>query len=173
RLRDPALRRQPTARTVTAERRPAAQRGRLAGRPGRARLDPQQERACVARRPHAGPGGARVLPLRVHHPPAPDRPRHLGVVAPESGVKLGRILILLLLVAGLGAYLYWVEVPKARQEATKAKLVTATPDDVTSVDLVFPDREIALRKKEGVWRLEKPIDAPADDAVVLSLIRSV
>ena len=88
-------------------------------------------------------------------------------------MKLGRILILLLLVAGLGAYLYWVEVPKARQEATKAKLVTATPDDVTAVDLVFPDREIALRKKDGVWRLEKPIDAPADDAAVLSLIRSV
>ena len=35
-------------------------------------------------------------------------------------MKLGRIGILFLLVAALGAYLYWVEVPKARQEATKA-----------------------------------------------------
>jgi len=53
-------------------------------------------------------------------------------------VKLGRIGLLFLLVLGLGAYLYWVEVPKARQEATKGKLVTAAADDVTAIGLVFP-----------------------------------
>jgi hypothetical protein len=94
-------------------------------------------------------------------------------VAAESGVKLGRIAILFLLVAGLGAYLYWVEVPKARQEATKAKLVTATADDITAVDLVFPDREIALRKENGAWRLTKPIEAPADETAVQALVRAV
>src|SRR5262249_9162192 len=172
-LRHAALRRQPAARAIAAERRSRSQRRRVARRPGGAGLDPQPERPRLACGPDARPGGARVLPLRVHHPAAADGPRHLGLVAAESGVKLGRIAILFLLVAGLGAYLYWVEVPKARQEATKAKLVTATPDDVTAVNLVFPDREIALRKKDGVWRLEKPIDAPADDAAVLSLIRSV
>lgn len=85
-------------------------------------------------------------------------------------MKLGRILVLFLLVAGLGAYLYWVEVPKARQEATKAKLVTASADDITAIDLVFPDREIALRKQDGAWRLTKPIEAPADDAAVKTLL---
>jgi hypothetical protein len=94
-------------------------------------------------------------------------------VAAENGVKLGRILVLLLLVAGLGAYLYWVEVPKARQEATKAKLVTTAADDITVIDLVFPDREIALRKQDGAWRLTKPIDAPADDAAVKALLGSL
>jgi hypothetical protein len=94
-------------------------------------------------------------------------------VAAESGVKLGRIGFLFLLVLGLGAYLYWVEVPKARQEATKGKLVTAAADDVTAIGLVFPDREIALRKENGAWRLTKPIEAPADDAAVQALVRSV
>jgi hypothetical protein len=94
-------------------------------------------------------------------------------VAAESGVKLGRILVLLLLVAGLGAYLYWVEVPKARQEATKAKLVTAASDDITAIDLVFPDREIALRKQDGAWRLTKPMEAAADDAAVKALLTSL
>jgi len=88
-------------------------------------------------------------------------------------VKLGRIAILFLLVAGLGAYLYWVEVPRARQEATKAKLVTATPDDITAVTLAFPDREIGLRKENGAWRLTKPIETPADDTAVQALIRAV
>ena len=88
-------------------------------------------------------------------------------------MKLGRILVLLLLVAGLGAYLYWVEVPKARQEATKAKLFTAATDDIVAIDLVFPDREIALRKQDGAWRLTKPIDAPADDTAVKTLLGSL
>ena len=88
-------------------------------------------------------------------------------------MKLGRIAILFLLVAGLGAYLYWVEVPKARQEATKAKLVTAKSDDLTAVDLVFPDREIALHKENGAWRLTKPIEASADDTAVQALLRSL
>jgi hypothetical protein len=92
------------------------------------------------------------------------------VVASENGVKLGRIGFLFLLVAALGAYIYWVEVPKAREETTKAKLVSAASDDVIAVTLVFPDRELALRKQDGAWRLVKPIDAPADDAAVKSLL---
>jgi hypothetical protein len=92
------------------------------------------------------------------------------VVAPENGVKLGRIGILFLLVAALGAYIYWVEVPKAREEATKAKLVSVPSEDVTAVTLVFPDRELALRREDGSWRLVKPIEAPADDTAVKSLL---
>jgi hypothetical protein len=88
-------------------------------------------------------------------------------------VKLGRIVVLLLLVAGLGASLYWVEVPKARQEATKAKLVSTASDDITAIELVFPDRQVALRKQDGAWRLTKPIDAPADDAAVKALLGSL
>ncbi len=88
-------------------------------------------------------------------------------------MKLGRILVLLLLVAGLGSYLYWVEVPKARQEATKAKLVTAAQDDIISVKLAFPDRTIELKKTDGAWRLTAPIDAPADDAAVKALLGSL
>ena len=43
-------------------------------------------------------------------------------------------------------------------------------DDITAITLVFPDREIGLRKQDGTWRLTKPIEAPADDAAVKSLL---
>ena len=85
-------------------------------------------------------------------------------------MKLGRIGLLFLLVAALGAYIYRVEVPKAREEATKAKLVSVPGDDVTAITLVFPDRELGLRKQDGTWRLTSPIEAPADDAAVKSLL---
>src|SRR4029077_9603410 len=40
-------------------------------------------------------------------------------------------------------------------------------------DLVFPDREIALRKDNGAWRLTKPMEAPADDASVKAIITAL
>jgi hypothetical protein len=91
-------------------------------------------------------------------------------VATENGVKLGRILVLLVLVAGLGAYLYWVELPKAKQEEEGQKLVAAATDDLTGVDLVFPDREIVLRKDGGTWKLAKPVEAVADEPAVKALL---
>jgi hypothetical protein len=85
-------------------------------------------------------------------------------------VKLGRIAVLFLLVAGLAAYIFLVERPKAVKEATKAKLVTAAQDDITAITLVYPDREIALVKKDGAWRITKPIDVAADDTAVKALL---
>jgi hypothetical protein len=94
-------------------------------------------------------------------------------VAPEIRVKLGRILVLALLVAGLGAYLWMVEVPKAEHEKEGQPLVTAKADDVTAIDLVYPDREIELRKDGATWKLVKPIDAKADESAVKALLASI
>lgn len=88
-------------------------------------------------------------------------------------MKLGRIAILLLLVAGLGAYLYWVEMPRERQAQTEKQLLAVDGETITGIDLVFPDREIGLAKTDGAWRLTKPIDAPADDAAVKAVVSAL
>ena len=87
-----------------------------------------------------------------------------------SGV---RILVLAVLVAALGGYLYFYEVPKAQKEAEKQKLVGVKDDAVTGIELVYPDRTIALAKGDTGWRLVKPIDAPADEPVVKSLLQAI
>jgi hypothetical protein len=88
-------------------------------------------------------------------------------------VSLRRILVLLVLVAGLGAYLWLYEVPQARKEAEKEKLLTVDQDAVTGLTLAYPDREIQLAKTDGVWRLTKPVDAPADDMAVKTLLSTL
>ena len=88
-------------------------------------------------------------------------------------MKLGRILVLLVLVAGLGAYLYFYEVPHAQREAKKEKLLGVDKDAVTGVTLTYPDREIELAKKDGTWRLVKPVDAPADEAAANGIISTL
>jgi len=88
-------------------------------------------------------------------------------------VKPGRIALLALVAAALGAYLYFFELPKAEQEAGKTKLLDVGADAVTGLTLVFPDREIELKKENGHWSLVRPVAAPADDAAVGAMVGSI
>src|SRR5207247_1248472 len=165
RLRHAHVRQQPAARRGAAQRRPLPERHRLARRPGGAGCDPQPHRARLACRADPAPGRAGLLPLRAHRPAAHDRDRHRRVVAPEVPV-IRRILILLVLVAALGIYLYVYELPEAAREGKKAKLLGVDKDAVTGLVLAYPDRELELRKDDKGWRLVRPAEAPADDTVV-------
>jgi hypothetical protein len=82
-------------------------------------------------------------------------------------------IILVLLLLGLGAYVYWVEYPNAQQEAKKKTLVDFTADDATEVSLVYADREIALKKTGDEWRLTKPLEALADSTTVKNLVNAI
>jgi len=82
-------------------------------------------------------------------------------------------LVLLLLVAGLGAYVYWVEYPKAEQAAKKKTLFELKADDITAVKLTFADREIALKRSGEEWRLTAPIDAAADATTAKNLASAI
>src|SRR2546427_225827 len=73
-------------------------------------------------------------------------------------------IILVLLLIGLGAYVYWVEVPKAEQEAKKKTLFDFKTDDVTEMSLIYADHEIVVKKSGDNWRMVKPIDVAADAA---------
>jgi len=95
------------------------------------------------------------------------------VVEAAVAVKPGRIAILALLVAVLGAYLYYYELPKAEQEAAKGKLLDVDKDAVTGLTLVFPDREIELAKDGTHWKLVRPATGPADDTAVGTLVTSL
>lgn len=84
-----------------------------------------------------------------------------------------RILVLAVLVAGLGAYLYFYEVPQAQKEAEKEKLVAVPEDAVTGIELVYPDRSIALTKTDQGWRLTTPVAAPADEPALKTLLTAL
>lgn len=88
-------------------------------------------------------------------------------------MTLRRILVLLVLVAALGAYLFLYEVPQAEREAAKEKLLGVDKDAIAGITLGYPDREIVLEKRDGVWRLTKPVDAPADDNAVKGIVNTL
>ena len=82
-------------------------------------------------------------------------------------------ILLILVLAGLGAYVYFVEYPKAEEEAKKKTLFEFKADDATQVTLDYGDRKIVLKKTGDDWRLTKPIDAPADATTVKNLISAI
>ena len=82
-------------------------------------------------------------------------------------------IILVVLLLGLGAYVYWIEYPKAQEEAKKKTLIDFKADDATEVTLAYPDREIALKKVGEEWRLTKPLDTLADTTTVKNLVNAI
>lgn len=82
-------------------------------------------------------------------------------------------LILALLCAGLGAYLYFVEFERVEEEGKKKTLFTFETDAVTGITLTYPDREITVKRSDGAWRLTAPIEAAADDTTVDNLVRAI
>ncbi len=82
-------------------------------------------------------------------------------------------ILLILVLIGLGAYVYWVELPKAEQEAKKKTLFEFKADDAIEVSLAYPDHELIVKKSGDEWRLVKPMDAPADATTVKNLVSAI
>ena len=62
-------------------------------------------------------------------------------------------LVLALLVAALGAWLWRVERPKVEQESAKKTLLAFPRDRVTGIELAYPDVSITLRRNDGTWQV--------------------
>lgn len=90
-------------------------------------------------------------------------------------MKFRNTLVLLLLTAAVGAYVYFYEIKggeKREKEKTAAgKLIDIKKDSVTAIT-IRPEG-IALKKTGTTWELTAPVQYPADDGTVSSLLYSL
>ena len=78
---------------------------------------------------------------------------------------------MLIVLLGLGAYVYFVELPKAKQDAEKPTVLTFEKESVDTLTLTYPEREISLQQTAaGEWNLTAPIQAKADDTTVNNML---
>lgn len=82
-------------------------------------------------------------------------------------------LIFVLVLLGLAAYVYWVEVPQSREEAKKKTVFEFNPDDVTEVSLGYADRQMVVKRTGADWRLTQPVDAAADATAIRNMITAI
>ena len=81
---------------------------------------------------------------------------------------------MLVVLLGLGAYVYFIERPKARQEAEKPTVLTFEKAAVDTLTLTYPEREIRLQQTAaGEWDLTAPIQAKADDTAVNNMLTTI
>lgn len=97
---------------------------------------------------------------------------------------LAILAIVLLALGGLATWDEWKTGQEEKQKEATTKLTSLKPDQVTEID--FTSRPIEseaggdtgilsmhLVKKDGLWRLTKPIDAAADGPAVENLLKSI
>ena len=81
---------------------------------------------------------------------------------------------MLVVLLGLGAYVYFVELPKAKQEAEKPTVLTFEKESVDTLTLTYPEREIRLQQTAaGEWGITAPIRAKADDTAVNNMLTTI
>ncbi len=83
------------------------------------------------------------------------------------------ILVLLLILAGLGAYVYFVDVPREQREERAKVLFEIDADDVRAVHVQREDGSIEIERDGDHWKIVAPVSAKADKAAVDSLVKAV
>jgi hypothetical protein len=84
-------------------------------------------------------------------------------------------LALLVVLAGLGAYIYFVEWKRDPSAATAREKVfgTVETDDVEEVRIVAGGETSRVQKADGTWRLVEPVAIPADQGELSSIASSL
>ena len=87
------------------------------------------------------------------------------------GVK--SLLVLVVVLAGLGAYVYFVESKKPQGEATTLgpKVFTVKADAIDEITVKSAGGDTTtLKKVGGAWQITAPVGAPADEAEVSGIV---
>ena len=81
---------------------------------------------------------------------------------------------MLVVLLGLGVYVYFIELPKAKQEAEKPTVLIFEKEAVDTLTLTYPEREIRLQQTAaGEWGITAPIQAKADDTAVNNMLTTI
>jgi uncharacterized protein DUF4340 len=85
--------------------------------------------------------------------------------------RLVNMLVLVVLLAGLGAYIYFVDSkrPASGGLAEKEKVFTVEADKLEELTVTSGSETTTLRKVDGAWRITAPVQAEADQSAVSSL----
>jgi hypothetical protein len=86
-------------------------------------------------------------------------------------------LILVIVLAGLGGYIYFVDserpAPGIDGGPAKAKVYTLEPDAVTEVKLTYNGETSVVRKSDSGWAMVEPVQTEADPAEAASLAQAL
>lgn len=85
-----------------------------------------------------------------------------------------KTLLMVAILLALGGYVYFVELPRDKEQAAQKKLFAFDKNAVTEVQLTYPDRSLHLKKDDtGKWRITQPVETEADESTVTNLVNAI
>ena len=88
--------------------------------------------------------------------------------------RLTSMIALVLVLGGLGAYIYFVDNKRpATGVEEKAKVFTLEADKVEEVTITSDTESSTLRKVDGTWRMTAPVQADADQTAISSVTNAL
>ena len=92
--------------------------------------------------------------------------------------RLWSTLALVLVLAGLGGYIYFVESKRPANtsvdgEPARTKLFTVEADKVNEIRLTFKGQTTLLRKTDAGWRMIEPVQVDADPPEAIGLAQAI
>ena len=89
-------------------------------------------------------------------------------------MSLPKAIAMVVMLAVLGAYVYFVELPQAERDAEKQTILTFEKDAVDTFTLIYPDRTIRLKQAAPAgWDIVEPIQAKADKTTVDNMLNTL
>lgn len=92
-------------------------------------------------------------------------------------MKYWPTLLLLVILAGLGAYLYFVELPAQQREETQEvqdkTLIQFPESSITGIRMTTSQGPVEIQAQGGRWAMTAPLQAEADSREVQALIRAL
>lgn len=89
-------------------------------------------------------------------------------------MSLPKAIVMVVMLATLGAYVYFVELPQAERDAEKQTILTFEKDAVDTFTLIYPDRTIRLKQAAPAgWDIVEPIQAKADKTTVDNMLNTL
>ncbi len=89
-------------------------------------------------------------------------------------MSLPKAIAMVVMLATLGAYVYFVELPQAERDAEKQTILTFEKDAVDTFTLIYPDRTIRLKQVAPAgWDIVEPVQAKADKTTVDNMLNTL
>ncbi len=89
-------------------------------------------------------------------------------------MSLPKAIVMVVMLAALGAYVYFIDLPQAERDAKKETILTFEKDAVDTFTLIYPDRTIRLKQVAPAgWDIIEPIQAKADKITVDNMLNTL
>ena len=89
-------------------------------------------------------------------------------------MSLPKAIAMVALLAALGAYVYFIELPQAERDTEKQIILTFEKDAIDTFTLIYPDQTIRLKRAAPAgWDIVEPVQAKADKTTIDNMLNTL